>query len=757
MEVKQKFSEDPFKVELCSNKVDDALIDVFKKEIKEEPDVASIHDIIDYLDLKEFPIKTELEDENQLTQFEEKQNNKEEETPLSEEFGDSIRMLVLLENGKQRLITFTPLKEACTIQEILENVNVPFSLDTNIQVMKTNSEGLDYIVTVGNMAKTRFGLDCIIGTSSSPQEATPVHTQEDQYQVQQPQTHDASSTTQKNLPEPPKSPVPPPMKETPKHVKGMLAVCECCGFLSEDFNKCQRCFRKLPDTVKAIPDPKTTGIAANPAGRKRGIAAVAVAQQQKHQAMLQQQQQAQHWRQTHDASSATQKNPPEPPKSPVPPPVKETPKRVKGMLAVCACCGFLSEDFNKCQRCFRKLPDTVKAIPDPRTTGNDGIAANPVGQKRDIAAVAVAQQQKHQAMLQQQQQQAQLGQQQKTTSEFPQEKNPLEIMKIIDTHSCKKEQPTYQVAKEETLKCEICAKQYVGKNHLNVHMKIHTGEKPFNCEICFKQYTRVMTLKEHMRLHPGDKPHKCEICFKQFSRASYLKSHLRVHTGEKPHKCEICFKHFTTTGQLTTHLTVHTGEKPYKCEICFKRFSQAVTLKIHSRIHTGEKPFKCEICFKQFTRADVLKHHSRIHTGEKPHKCENCFKHFTTKSELNTHLRVHTGEKPYDCEICLKQFTTKTDLKTHLRVHTGEKPYKCEICFKKFTQSYSLKIHLRMHTGEMPYKCEICFKQFARKEYLNEHIRVHTGEKPHKCEICFKLFRHKGTFRRHMKIHTVQV
>lgn len=43
-----------------------------------------------------------------------------ESTPVSEE--ESIRMLVLLENGEQRLITFTLPKEACTIQEILEQV-----------------------------------------------------------------------------------------------------------------------------------------------------------------------------------------------------------------------------------------------------------------------------------------------------------------------------------------------------------------------------------------------------------------------------------------------------------------------------------------------------------------------------------------------------------------------------------------------------------------------------------------------------------
>lgn len=60
-------------------------------------------------------------------------------------------MLVLLDNGEQRLITFTLPKEACTIQEILEQVNVPFQADTKIHVSETNSNGINYIVTVGNV------------------------------------------------------------------------------------------------------------------------------------------------------------------------------------------------------------------------------------------------------------------------------------------------------------------------------------------------------------------------------------------------------------------------------------------------------------------------------------------------------------------------------------------------------------------------------------------------------------------------------
>lgn len=72
------------------------------------------------------------------------------------------------------------------------------------------------------------------------------------------------------------------------------------------------------------------------------------------------------------------------------------------MLALCGACGYLSEDFNKCIRCSRKLPENVKSIP----ANMKNVPGNP---KRDIATLAQAQQIKHQTMLQQQQQKANAG------------------------------------------------------------------------------------------------------------------------------------------------------------------------------------------------------------------------------------------------------------------------------------------------------------------------------------------------------------
>lgn len=62
---------------------------------------------------------------------------------------ESAKMLVVLQSGEQRLITFTLPKESCTVQELLEQVGVPFTGDTNIECVTNPGVSIDYLVTVG--------------------------------------------------------------------------------------------------------------------------------------------------------------------------------------------------------------------------------------------------------------------------------------------------------------------------------------------------------------------------------------------------------------------------------------------------------------------------------------------------------------------------------------------------------------------------------------------------------------------------------
>ncbi|XP_050503132.1 uncharacterized protein LOC114344528 isoform X2 [Diabrotica virgifera virgifera] len=74
MEVKQEFSEDNCEIEIFSNDLDDALLESFKNEIKEEHLSDNTHSKFDHSHLNQFSLKTKIEVENNLP-FEEKQTN----------------------------------------------------------------------------------------------------------------------------------------------------------------------------------------------------------------------------------------------------------------------------------------------------------------------------------------------------------------------------------------------------------------------------------------------------------------------------------------------------------------------------------------------------------------------------------------------------------------------------------------------------------------------------------------------------------
>ncbi|XDV52513.1 hypothetical protein PO909_021238 [Leuciscus waleckii] len=280
----------------------------------------------------------------------------------------------------------------------------------------------------------------------------------------------------------------------------------------------------------------------------------------------------------------------------------------------------------------------------------------------------------------------------------------------------------------------------------------HRKVKPLNVSLC-----------EHKR--PSEDcifKHKCRFCAKVFGSDSALQIHLRSHTGERPYKCNICGNRFSTRGNLKVHFQRHkekypnilmnpypvpehldnvptsTGVPygmslpPEKPDEKFQEVTQplsiatllsssgegsrddiAINTLVGTRLITEAKSEQLETKFlfgslpNPSGASETSKLEQLVENIDKkstdPNECGICHRVLSCQSALKMHYRTHTGERPFKCRVCGRAFTTKGNLKTHYSIHrsmpTLRIQHSCPICQEKFTNALVLQQHIHMHMG----------------------------------------------------------
>ncbi len=242
--------------------------------------------------------------------------------------------------------------------------------------------------------------------------------------------------------------------------------------------------------------------------------------------------------------------------------------------------------------------------------------------------------------------------------------------------------------------CQYCSKVCPSKHHLQVHIRSHTGEKPFKCCFCEVRQGYLHTLKRHLLNYHSElvnennvkqyiSESKAKVTSDSTSETTITKRGSvmdRVTPKEGNKTCEYCGKVCSSLAALTIHIRSHTGEKPYKCPLCDRHFSQLMHVKIHLRIHRDavtNNSIQNDLNATEEASAAYVNRENSIGHSEQPlvevtivrlecRKCNNVFEHH---SQLKCHKCNHTL---HTCKQCKRIFMSYGSLQLHKKEHASE-------------------------------------------------------------------------------------
>lgn len=91
--------------------------------------------------------------------------------------------------------------------------------------------------------------------------------------------------------------------------------------------------------------------------------------------------------------------------------------------------------------------------------------------------------------------------------------------------------------------CQICKEVFFNDAQLKAHVnKHHFKLKQMKCEQCNKSIEEsdlLEHMKIHMKSHRNGKSYVCEVCNSVFMQKGQFNVHMRMHTRERPYQCRV--------------------------------------------------------------------------------------------------------------------------------------------------------------------------------------------------------------------------
>ncbi|KAJ7338610.1 hypothetical protein JRQ81_012512 [Phrynocephalus forsythii] len=348
-------------------------------------------------------------------------------------------------------------------------------------------------------------------------------------------------------------------------------------------------------------------------------------------------------------------------------------------------------------------------------------------------------------------------------------------------------------------KCRFCAKVFGSDSALQIHLRSHTGERPFKCNICGNRFSTKGNLKVHFQRHKEKYPH---IQMNPYPVPEYL-DNVPTCSGipygmslppEKPVTTWLDSKPVLPTVPTSVGLQLPPtipgvnsyGDSPSITPVSrspqrpspassectslspsLNNSESGIPLSAESPqpIHNGSTMTKTEPVSIPVTNArlgdiSVTGQVAAVSTSSVPNAVTDTSISTSIPNPVLPALSDQFKAKfPFGGLLDSMQ-TSETSKLQQLVENIDKKmtdPNQCVICHRVLSCQSALKMHYRTHTGERPFKCKICGRAFTTKGNLKTHFGVHRAKPPlrvqHSCPICQKKFTNAVVLQQHIRMH----